>query len=263
MRFRAFGVTALAVIVALLLVPVLAGCGSAVVGSGKTETREMDFTGFTRIEISHSFEATVTRADDFYIDITADDNLFQHIDVRMSGDTLYVRMDPNRFYSNITARAVITLPELNKLSLSGASQASVSGFSDSRAFRFDISGASRLILDDMAANSVGFDISGASGVSGNIAFTDGSMDLSGASKATLVGTASFLDLNASGASHADLDAFPVDTVEMDLSGASRAELDIKTRLDADLSGASQLTYRGQAIIGSLESSGGSNIKHLQ
>jgi hypothetical protein len=152
------------------------------------------------------------------------------------------------------------MPGLERLSLSGATRGTISGFSSTDDFRASLSGASSLDMAGIAAGNVNFDISGASRVTGDIT-ADGDIDieLSGASKITLAGSAGDLRLDASGASNAELDGFPVGDADISLSGASRATVNLDGRLDADLSGASHLDYIGQPALGDLDISGGSSV----
>ncbi len=45
--------------VAVLTSGLLAGCGGGVRGSGNLETEEFNFSGFTRVDVSHAFEVEV------------------------------------------------------------------------------------------------------------------------------------------------------------------------------------------------------------
>jgi len=50
------------------------------------------------------------------------DNLFNDLDISMSGDTLRIGMKSIVRFDSTTQRAVITLPELDELSITGACQ---------------------------------------------------------------------------------------------------------------------------------------------
>ncbi len=251
-----------ALLVALLSSELLAGCfGGGITGSGKLETREMDYGDFTKLNVGYAFEVEITRADSFFVSITLDDNLFEYLDIAKRGDrdTLYIGLDPAYSYRSFTHKAKITMPDLYGLDLSGATRGTVQGFSLSHDFSVDLSGASMLGMSDMSAGNINFDISGASRVSGDITADDADFDVSGASRAELEGSASDIGINASGASSVELDDFPVNNAEVNLSGASRGTVNLNGRLDVDLSGASNLQYIGQPIMGTINISGGSTI----
>jgi len=80
-----------------------------------------------------------------------------------------------------------------------------------------------------------------------------------ASRSSLTGSASDLAIAASGASCVELDNFPVNNADVTLSGASRGTVNLDGRLDADLSGASKLSYIGEPTMGDINTSGGSTL----
>ena len=121
------------------------GCiGDSVTGSGDLTTESYNFSDFSRIEAHSGFELEVTRADTFSIEITADDNIHEYIEVEKSGDTLDIKLRGTRFYHSVTTRAEITLPDLYFLELSGGSRADITGFSSSYDFEVNMSGGSHL-----------------------------------------------------------------------------------------------------------------------
>ena len=177
-------------------------------------------------------------------------------------------------------QARITMPQLTELGISGASDGEVAGFNSANDLDIEVSGASELELTDMAAGDIDFEISGASEVEGDIkaggdvtfdmsgasevdadieAGGDVELDLSGASRLEMRGSAQKMRVEASGASQLDLDSFAVQDADVDLSGASQATINLDGRLDAELSGASELEYIGEPTLGSLDTSGASNL----
>jgi len=253
--------TIVAVLMTVLLTSgLLVGCAGVVTGSGNLDTREFDFSGFTRIEVGYAFEVEIVQSGSYSVSITADDNLFDdYIRVSKPGDTLKIGLKPALHYVSTTLKAKITMPELYELSLSGATRGSVQGFSSSHDFILDLSGASSLDMVDMSAGDIDFDISGASRVTGDITARDAEFDVSGASTVQLQGSASDIIIDASGASRAELAAFPVNDANVKLSGASRGTVNLDGRLDADLSGASKLSYIGEPTMGDIDISGASTI----
>ena len=192
--------------------------------------------------------------------ITADDNLFEYMDVSQEGQTLKIGLTSTIAIPPRTLRAEVTMPEFYRLGLSGAARGTVFGFSSSGDLEFDMSGASSLHIHDVSAADIKFDLSGASRVSGAItASGDVDFNLEGASKAELSGSANDIRIVASGASRLGLDDFPVQNADVSLSGASHGTVNLDGRLDADLSGASKLWYIGEPTMGDIHSSGGSTL----
>jgi len=160
----------------------------------------MQYTGFTQLDISHAFTANITRSDRFNVVITADDNLVDYLDIRQRGDTLYIGVQSGRTYTGTTFRAEITLPTLEGLNVSGASRANLSGFSSTQRLALEASGAS-VVRGDVKCGDVSFNVSGASQVTLSGTGQDAVLEVSGASRVQLEDM-SFrnVDVEASGAS---------------------------------------------------------------
>jgi hypothetical protein len=156
-------------------------------------------------------------------------------------------------------KAKVTIPQLRGLEFSGATRGTVSGFNSTENLDIQVSGASSLDLVDISAGDVKFEVSGASKVTGNIAATDTDFDISGATTVQLEGSAIDIVVDASGASRAKLAAFLVDNADVTLSGASSCTVNLDGKLDADLSGASELEYIGEPTMGTINTSGGSSL----
>jgi len=251
----------LAVLVAVVLSSLsLASCiGGTVTGSGNLKTETFNFTDFTKVEAESGFQVELTKSSTFSVEITADNNVLEYIEVDKSGDTLRIRPKRNRIYRSATLRANITMPDLRSLDLSGATRGTVSGFSSTENLDIDVSGASSVELTDVSTGDVKFDISGASKVTGDITAGDADFDISGASTLQLEGSAKDIIVEAGGASRVKLSGFTVNNANINLSGASSGTVNLDGRLDADLSGASKLSYIGEPTMGTINTSGASTL----
>ena len=229
-----------AVLAVALLIPGLSvGCAGTVTGSGNLTTETFDISDFTKVEAQSGFQIEVTQSSTFSIEVTADDNVHEFIEVEKSGDTLGIRLRGNRYYRSVTIEAKITMPELYKIELSGGSQASITGFSSSHDFEADMSGGSQL--------------------SGEITAGDANFELSGGSQVTLEGEGDDLVIDASGGSQFELEDFPIDNATIHLSGGGRATVNVSSTLDVDLSGGSRVIYVGEPTQVNIEASGDSTV----
>jgi len=233
-------IIAAVLVVVLLTSGLLVGCGAVTVtGSGNLKTKTFDFSDFTGVKAESGFQVELTKSSTFSIEITADDNVLEDIEVDKSGDTLRIRPQRNRIYRSVTFRANITMPDLYKIDLSGGSRASITGFNSSH---------------DL---SVG--LSGGSAVTGDITAGDADLNLSGGSQVALSGAADNLDVNGSGGSHLELEDFSVNNADVNLSGGGRATVNVNGTLDVNLSGGSRVTYIGEPTMGDIDLSGDSTI----
>ena len=144
----------------------------------------------------------------------------------------------------VTLRALVTVPQLRGLTVSGASHGTVSDLSSTEGFDLTVSGAS--------------------GVTGNVAAGDIGFDVSGASTVQLEGSADNMSAIVSGASTVNLDDLTVNNANVNISGASTVIINLSGRLDANVSGASTLLYIGDhPIMGTIDVSGASTLRRIQ
>ena len=212
-------------------------------GSGNVVEREYPLSGFTGIDVSSSFTASITRGDAFRVAIKADDNIFDRLQVDVADGHLRIGVVPNTTLHNVHLEATVTLPELSSLDVAGAVRATVAGFAS--------------VVDRS------FDASGASSVTAVAPFAAANLTLggSGGSRYTFTGAAAQANVELSGGSTVDAFALTAATGVFELSGGSEASMSVTNSIDsADLSGGSTLTYRGSPTLGSVETSGGSRIQ---
>jgi hypothetical protein len=229
-------------LVPVVLVAVLVGCTPVTItGSGNVFTQEEAITGFDKVDASHSFEVDISQGEAYSVIIRADDNVLPHLQVVKQRDTLKIGLKPGQVYSirDATMQAEVTMPELTGLDLSGASQATITGFESAKDLSVDLSGSSSL-RGDIEAGNAGYDVSGSSDVS-------------------LTGSGGDVTIDASGNSDVDLSDFPVADANIHASGSSRVIVNPNGRLDVDASGASDITYLGSPTMGAIDTSGSSTI----
>ena len=191
-----------------------------VVGSGNLVTKEESFSDFTIVDAGSGFDVEISKSSSFSIIVTADDNVMEYIEVSKTWDTLKVGLKWSMSFRSVTLKIEITMPEINKIELSGGSQGKIEDFSSSNPFVIDLSGGSQLIGEGSAGN---------------------------------------LTVDSSGGSRLYFSDFSVQDAYIELSGGSQATINLDGNLDADLSGGSHLYYYGDAILGKIETSSGSQI----
>ena len=208
-------------------------------GTLKTET--MEFNDFTDVNVGSAFEVIITQSNSFSVVITADEKIIDQIEVTQTEDTLKIGFEPGVISGTLFRKAEIAMPELHTLILSGATRGTVEGFNSSNPFVLALSGASVLEMTDITVGDAEIEVSGASTLN------------------AIGGTAGDLVALVSGASTVDLEDFPVNDADVNLSGASRATINLDGKLDAELSGASNLEYIGEPTMGDINISGASTI----
>jgi hypothetical protein len=242
-----------AVMVALILVSgLLTSCaGVKILGSGNVINEAFDLSGFTEIKAQNGFQVEVTQSDYFSVVAIVDDNVLEHIDIKNSGDTLIIRPKANRSFRSVTLTAKVTMPDVDKIELSGGAKVEVKGFNSSDTLPITLSGGSHL-NGSANARDINFSLSGGSHVTLSGSVDNLKANLSGGSHVTLSGSADSIDIKGAGGSHFNLQDYPVGDADINLSGGSYADVNVNGTLNVDISGSSEVSYIGEPTMGKVD-----------
>jgi hypothetical protein len=225
----------------MLMVVLLSAC-AVIPGAGNVVTREETFTDFDKVDVSDAFTVNVSQGDTFSVLIRIDENVVQYLEVVKEGSTLKIGVKPAAIgIGPRTLEAEVTMPELTRLDLGGASDGTITGFKSTKALDVELSGASSL-QGDIEAGDARFDVSGASDVS-------------------LSGSGQDATIRAEGASDVDLADFPIADATVEATGASTVTVNPSGRLDAEASGASDVYYLGSPTLGTINADDSSSVGH--
>jgi len=226
-----------------LAVLALATAGCTVVrGSGDVMTIDVPVEGFSRLVVSHSFEVNVTVGERPSLTLRIDDNVEPNLSVGVEDDVLRIGLQPRTNVSNATLEADVTVTSLEALEGSGA--------------------VNIHLLTPLSAAEFDLQLSGASEVDGPVEFGSMTGVMSGASEASLSGRVGTMDIEASGASDLSMLDLEIDVLRISLSGASNAEVTVNDSIEASLSGASSLGYRGDPEVNTVDISGASSVGRI-
>ncbi len=227
-----------ATLVALSTAAAGVACGSVEVGSGTVVTRTPQVGDFERLEVGAAFVVTVTLGDAPAVVVRADDNFADRLDVGVTDGTLHIGLTEGTEAAQATLEADVTAVSLSEIGASGD--------------------ASIHLADELSGDLL-VTMSGASHLDAPVALDHGTLELSGASVATLTGSARDLSASGSGASRLALQGLSVGSLDVSLSGASSAQVTAEDELSYDLSGASSLQYAGSPTITHQSVTGGSSV----
>lgn len=208
-------------------------------GDGDVVKQERSVSPFNGIEVGGAFEVYLTQGDKESLVVEADENLLDIIETEVHGNTLKIRTTKD-IKNPKELNVYITFKELKSLDVSGACE---------------LHGENKFNLGDLD-----LDCSGASNVMLKFSASEVGMDCSGASKVELYGIAESLDLDLSGASNLDASELEVKVCNADVSGASHGKLFVTGELSADVSGAANLKYKGDAHLKDHDVSGAGSLK---
>ena len=231
-------ILAAAIVVVLLVLGLVTSCtGVRVIGSGNLITKTFEFSDFAAIKAENGMHVELIKSATFGVEVIADDNVMEHIQVSKSGDTLRIGPKANAAFRSATLTAKITMPDLYKLELSGGSHASVSGFESSHDLSVRLSSGSH--LNEPL-------------IPGGISAGNAEFNLSAGSHVDLSGSANDLSVKYSDGSHIDLETFPVNNAKINLSDGSHATVNVGGTLDAKLSEGSKVFYVGDPTMGEID-----------
>jgi hypothetical protein len=225
----------------MLVCTTLAGSAQKVVNDPNVELRTV--AAFQGIEVSGPFEVYLQQGNEEAVAVSAGDkNMVQHIRTVVDKGILKIYYDHkmNVFSNSRKLKAYISIKDVQAVTANGASVVNIDGALSSTDLRVRLSGAS--------------DLKGTLNVSGDL-----KLSLSGASDITLKGSASSMQLEISGASRVRAYDLILAKCNTRASGASSIQVTVEKELTANLSGASKLTYQGNAVITDIKTGGASSV----
>lgn len=187
-------------------------------GSGNLQTERRDVPAFTAVKAGGATNIEIIAGEQQSVEVTTDDNLLELTKTYVKNDTLYIERRGN-IWTSSALRVRVTVPELKRLNLSGASRADVKNV---RADVFEL-------------------------------------DLNGASKVNITGEAATFNADINGASDLNAENFKTAKTTIEASGASKAGVFVTENLNADASGASKIYYAGNPATVREDESGASRV----
>jgi len=233
-------------VVAFILLIITSACAQTpkkMVYDGAAEDRNL--SGFTVINLSNAFDVYISQGTEDAVAVAAiDASTTKNIKTQISGGVLYVSFNQKGWgsWKNNKLKAYITVKNLQKLTVSGACNVS--------------------FVDAITSDRLLVSISGASDIKGRVKVNSLKLGASGASNISLSGTATETDFNISGACSIKSLDLVTDNCAVVASGASSIRLTINKYLKANVSGASDIRYKGTVGRFETKTSGASDIKPL-
>ncbi len=202
-----------------------------------------EVSGFTGVEVSGGFDVYLTNGTEESVGVSASRNEYiQDITVKVVNGVLHIDLKSKSKYwnaRNMRLRAYISYKSLNSLTLHGASDAR--------------------LMETWKGGTVKIELSGASDLKGDVDFEEARINQSGASDARLTGKIQNLKIDASGASNFKGYDLAIQYCDAEASGASDIRITVQKELSVRASGASDIYYRGDAMIRDLKTSGASTV----
>ncbi len=215
--------------------------GDHIHGDGNVVAENRPVATFSGVEVSGGLEIFVKQDSVASVKIETDKNLQEYIITEVNDGVLEIYQENNTdLEATKGIRIYVSNPSFKSFEASGATEIhGENKIQHNEGIKLYVSGASKIELDVKAPK-----ISG---------------ELSGASSLKLSGETKDLNIDANGASHAKCFDLMTENAETELSGASSANISASIKITGEASGASNLTYKGNATV-TVNTSGAGSVK---
>jgi hypothetical protein len=231
----------------LLALPLLlASCqgifGKRVHGDGNIKTEDRPVSDFKNVDVSGAAKVLVSQGDHPSVKIEGDENLLPYMEVNQIGNKIEVREKPGFNLAPTTdIKVYVTAPIFNDIDASGAC---------------DIIGQTKISNPEDLAMYV----SGAGDIRMEVDAPRLKAEVSGSGSIYLKGTTKDVYLDLTGAGHAHCYELLSENTKVDISGAGSAEVYASVKLEAEVSGAGNVKYKGNATDVKQDVSGAGSVQ---
>lgn len=198
---------------------------------------------FNKVKISGGIDLYLTQSDNEAVVVSASQDKFKEgIKTVVENNTLKIYYFADKaldILKNKKLRVYVSFKSLELVDASGACDVQVAGV--------------------ITVPSLQLSLSGASDFKGAVKVSSLKMDLSGASDVTIKGIASTVNIESSGASDVKGYELVTDVCSAKASGASDVNITVNKELNANVSGSSDISYKGDGVIKDIHTSGASSV----
>ncbi len=233
----------------LLALPLLlASCqgilGKRVHGNGNIKTEDRPVSDFKNVDVSGAAKVLVSQGDHPSVKIEGDENLLPYMEVNQIGNKIEVREKPGfNLVPTTDLKVYVTAPVFNDIDASGAC---------------DIIGQTKIANPENLAMHV----SGAGDIKMEVDAPRLKAEVSGSGSVDLKGQTKDVYLDLTGAGHAHCFDLLSESTKVDISGAGSAEVYASVKLEADVSGAGTVKYKGNATDVKQNVSGAGSVQKV-
>jgi hypothetical protein len=207
-------------------------------GSGKPATENRSIGNVSELVISGGGKVDIVRGDMPNVRVTADDNILPQVETRYRNGKLTLCTKTGSNIQPVTPITyTVTLPGLEKLTVSGAGNVSTTGLTGD-VMTVKLSGAGTAVLNNISCRTL-------------------NLTLSGAGHAKMSGSVERLETHLSGAGEIEARDLKTKQADTHISGAGTASVWATEDLKAHISGAGTIYYKGTPRIEQRVSGAGS------
>lgn len=195
-------------------------------GNGQLKTINAEIPSFESINVSGVFDIRYHQHDKTAMQITADENLLEFIQYKVTGNQLSISFEKDiNIYKYKEMSIDLYSPNLNKIEVSGVVNFETAQKIVVPAMEIEVSGVANIQMDIATEHFVG--------------------EFSGASNCDIVGKSNRVELEFSGAGNFNGINFIAKHYSIEMSGVGNAEIHVKENLSVEISGAGSVSYKGE------------------
>jgi len=202
--------------------------GEAISGSGKIISKNYELSDFKKIEILGKGNLFIKESEDYSVRIRAEDNIINLLEPRIEKDALIIGERRLLFYNKFPIDIYISVPEVEKISLSGSG---------------NIKGENKITESELEIF-----VSGTSDIDLDVDVDKLRTSISGAGDAYYTGTAKEHRISIAGSGKVFGFDLNTEKTEVFIGGSGAVEVLANEKLDINIGGNGEVTYIGNPEI---------------
>jgi hypothetical protein len=199
------------------------------------------------VAVSSGIDLYLTQGQTEDLLIKGSEKLIRNLDISQQGGLVIIKyksgVNISNFFSNEGLKVYLSYKNLNSITASGGSDV--------------------YTTNPLKANQLAVIASGGSDVDLKLQVSNLNLTLSGGSDAKLTGAGESLQASISGGSDLNAFAYPVNYAKLKCTGGSDGNVFVNKALETNVSGGSDVTYKGKATLRDTSSSKSSDVRHIQ
>ncbi|NUM31089.1 MAG: DUF2807 domain-containing protein [Bacteroidetes bacterium] len=209
-------------------------CNDSLLFSGNNNIKNTN-----KINVEGWMDVEIVKGNFFNLQKIGDDEVVKNIETEFENDELTISMKEKILNFKSKPKIIITMPELEQLSLSGAIDCNI---------------------DNFTGKSIDLKLSGATSADVNLNYFDANIELSGVCKLNVSGNIENVKYDCEGASSLNSKKLISQNSVIDISGASQIIIGKTNSITGKASGTSKIKYTGKPFY-DVKSSGMSTVEH--
>ena len=239
--------------------------GVAETGSGDMVREQLDLRGFSALQVAGSWEVEAAPGA-FAVEVEVDDNVRDDVRVELRGNTLRFGLRQGaRWFRRVSLRARVSLPELERVQVSGSGRVAAHGF-EATTLELGVSGSGRVHANGCRVGALEADLSGSGDITvEGCELAGATISISGSGDVFILGEAAGcrgdgVSVRISGSGSADLRGCTFTGAEVRIGGSGDGLLTLGSGdLTGSISGSGTIRYRGSPTRVDVRTSGSGRV----